>query len=67
MKQIYVFAIFLMLTFVLDAKIIPEKLTCEYLKDPLVIDVLNPRLSWINVASENIRGEVQTAWEMEQR
>jgi alpha-L-rhamnosidase len=64
MKQIFVLTIFLLLTFVLDAKIIPEKLTCEYLKDPQVVDVLNPRLSWINVASENIRGEAQTACEI---
>ena len=55
MKKIFVLTIFLILTFTLDAKIIPEKLTCEYLKDPQVIDVPNPRLSWINVAAENVK------------
>ncbi|HNY14811.1 MAG TPA: hypothetical protein PKI12_04680, partial [Bacteroidales bacterium] len=29
------------------AGIKPVDLTCEYLKDPVVIDTQNPRLSWI--------------------
>ncbi|MBG0859151.1 MAG: family 78 glycoside hydrolase catalytic domain [Bacteroidales bacterium] len=46
------------------AGITPFDLTCEYLKDPMVIDVTNPRLSWINVAGEDERGQYQTAWEI---
>jgi len=47
-----------------DAKIKPVDLTCEYLKDPAVIDLPDPRLSWINIADEGERGQVQTAWEI---
>ena len=48
----------------LEAKITPVNLTCEYLKDPPVIDVVNPRLSWINIAGAGERGQAQTAWEI---
>ena len=47
-----------------DAGIKPAELTCEYLKDPKVIDTQNPRLSWINIADEGERGQNQTAWEI---
>jgi alpha-L-rhamnosidase len=46
------------------AQISPTALRCEYLENPPVIDVLNPRLSWVNVAGEGDRGQVQTAWEV---
>src|SRR6188508_2141859 len=46
------------------AQITPTTLRCEYLENPPVVDVLNPRLSWVNVASEGDRGQVQTAWEI---
>lgn len=46
------------------ANISPSHLTCEYLRDPAVIDVSNPRLSWINSATDNERGQYQTAWEI---
>ena len=40
-------------------------LTCEHLADPPVIDVLHPRLSWIDqVASDRVRGEEQTAYQI---
>lgn len=42
----------------------PQKLTCEYLPDPSVIDVSNPRLSWINTDPAFTRGQKQTAWEI---
>lgn len=42
----------------------PANLRCEYLVNPEVVDVLNPRLSWINHANENDRGQVQSAWEI---
>ena len=43
----------------------PTDLTCEYLKNPEVIDVAQPRLSWINTADENIRGASQSAWQIQ--
>jgi len=42
----------------------PMQLNCEYLQNPSVVDQLQPRLSWINVAREGERGQVQTAWEV---
>lgn len=47
-----------------QAKISPTQLRCEYLDNPPVIDVLHPRLSWINLADPGDRGQVQTAWEI---
>jgi len=35
-----------------EAKISPTRLRCEYLKNPQVVDVQNPRLSWVNIAAE---------------
>jgi alpha-L-rhamnosidase len=32
------------------AQIAPTALRCEYLENPPVVDILNPRLSWVNVA-----------------
>ena len=46
------------------AQISPTALRCEYLENPSVVDVLNPRLSWVNVAKEGDRGQIQTAWEI---
>jgi alpha-L-rhamnosidase len=46
-----------------EAKIFPTKLRCEYLENPWVIDILNPRLSWVNI-TEGDRGQLQTAWEI---
>jgi alpha-L-rhamnosidase len=45
-------------------KIIPTKLTCEYLQNPSVVDVLKPRLAWINTAGEGDRGQMQTSWQI---
>jgi alpha-L-rhamnosidase len=42
----------------------PERLRCEDLKDPSVIDVQNPRLSWINTDPLFIRNQSQTAWQI---
>lgn len=47
-----------------EAKITPVNLRCEYLEDPAVIDVLIPRLSWVNIADTGDRGQIQTAWEI---
>lgn len=46
------------------AKITPAQLRCEYLVNPSVIDVTNPRLSWVSVADKGERGQLQTAWEI---
>ncbi len=46
------------------AKIFPSRLTCEYLFNPQVVDIANPRLSWINIATENDRNQFQTAWQI---
>ncbi|HSO88533.1 MAG TPA: family 78 glycoside hydrolase catalytic domain, partial [Draconibacterium sp.] len=45
-------------------KITPTKLTCEYLSNPVVVDVLQPRLAWIDIADSNERGQMQTAWQI---
>lgn len=47
-----------------EASITPTGLRCEYLENPPVVDVLVPRLSWVNIAEEGARGQVQTAWEI---
>ena len=46
------------------AKINPTQLTCEYLNNPSVVDVEQPRLSWINIADNDERGQEQTAWQI---
>lgn len=48
----------------LHAQVQPTQLTCEYVKDPSVVDVVQPRLSWINVAPEGARGQKQTAYQI---
>jgi alpha-L-rhamnosidase len=44
------------------ADLVVSKLRCEYLVDPIGIDELQPRLSWIVSSTE--RGEKQTAWQI---
>ncbi len=57
-------AIMLICTAYAAAKIRPVRLTCEYLENPSVVDVSQPRLSWINMADEGERGQLQTAWQV---
>ncbi|MEO8472717.1 MAG: family 78 glycoside hydrolase catalytic domain [Chryseolinea sp.] len=45
--------------------LIPESLTCEYMSSPSVVDVLQPRLAWINRATSRKRGQKQTAWQVQ--
>lgn len=52
------------MTALLHAQLNPVKLTCEYLQNPMAVDILRPRLSWINLPSGNDRGQIQTAWEI---
>ena len=47
-----------------SAKISPGNLTCEYLADPSVVDVAQPRLAWINLAEKGERGQTQTAFQV---
>ena len=49
---------------IISAKIIPLKLTCEYMENPSVVDISQPRLSWINIAGEGERGQKQTAYQI---
>lgn len=56
--------VFLFLSLHLHAGIRPKSLKCENLNNPQVIDVLTPRLSWINIADAGERGQFQTAWEI---
>jgi hypothetical protein len=42
----------------------PSQLRCEYLENPLGIDVLKPRLSWKLEASPEARGLRQTAYQV---
>ncbi len=46
------------------AEISPEDLRCEYMKNPQVVDVASPHLSWINIAGKEERAQIQTAWEI---
>jgi alpha-L-rhamnosidase len=60
----YIAILALILTGCEDAKIKPSQLTCEYINNPAVIDVPNPRLSWINIAEVGERGQRQTGWQI---
>jgi alpha-L-rhamnosidase len=62
-KILYIFCLALAAS-QLQAGIRPVRLACEYLQNPQVIDVMNPRLSWINIPDENERLQIQTAWEI---
>jgi len=65
MKQYFLFLLlFTLLTSLAKAEITPARLRCEYLNNPRVVDIPNPRLSWVNVAGEGERGQFQTAWEI---
>jgi alpha-L-rhamnosidase len=43
----------------------PGQLTCEYLVNPPVVDVLSPRLSWINSVRPGVRGQFQSAYQIQ--
>ena len=65
MKKL-ILPVFLLVFFpgIISAIITPGRLTCENLRNPLAIDILSPRLSWINTAQTNDKGQIQTAWEV---
>ena len=64
MKKSILLSLLLFSASLTQAKITPTQLRCKYLENPQVIDVLHPRLSWINIAGPGERGQVQTAWEV---
>ncbi|WP_321370316.1 family 78 glycoside hydrolase catalytic domain [uncultured Draconibacterium sp.] len=65
MKKLLLVLYFLVIgSLFLNAKIKPTQLTCEYLKNPSVVDVLKPRMAWINVAGNDERGQFQTAFQI---
>lgn len=70
MKQFLVFCLAcLMMACVADRSmnqgpLVPSELACEYLRNPPVVDVAQPRLSWINKAAKGDRGQKQTAWQV---
>ena len=47
-----------------DSILLPEKLTCEYVINPTVVDRAQPRLAWVNSASGDFRGQEQTAYQI---
>lgn len=61
---IYLLAIAWMMigTQIVQAQLIPKRLHCEHLENPLGIDVVHPRLSWQLQAQANERGQYQTAY-----
>ena len=63
-KYLHLLLFFTFLTVLADAGIFPTRLRSEYLENPQVVDILIPRLSWVNIATEGDRGQVQTAWEI---
>lgn len=48
----------------LYAQLITTDLSCEYMKNPSVVDEPKPRLSWINISAKNERGQFQSAYEI---
>ena len=64
MKKISLLICIVIFTLPLSAGINPGRLRCEYLENPQVIDVPNPRLSWINIAAPGERGQYQTAYQV---
>ena len=61
-KQLVIYFSLVLFTGIVQAGITPVNLTCENLHNPAVVDILKPRLSWINIAPEDERGQTQTAW-----
>jgi alpha-L-rhamnosidase len=60
----YLFILVLISGLTSCGKISPTKLTCEYMENPAVVDVQQPRLAWINIADEGERGQAQTAYQI---
>lgn len=63
-RLLFVFLITMLSGISVHAKIRPARLTCEYLQNPSVVDVLQPRLGWINIAGKDEREQKQTSWQV---
>ncbi len=63
-RYMNIIAIFLLAQSSVIAQLKPTRLICEYIENPGVVDVRNPRLGWINIAREDDRGQTQTAWQI---
>ncbi len=63
-KTLMIIGITLLIGCAREKTLKPVQLTCEYLENPSVVDVQQPRLSWINVAAEGVRGQAQKAWQI---
>ena len=48
----------------MNKNVVPADLRCEYLVDPLGIDEVKPRLSWITLVLNKTRGHMQTAYQI---
>ena len=64
-----ILSIFILFPFAMQAQIEsgirPVRPVCEYMINPSVVDVLQPRLSWINkTVNPQERGQKQTAWQI---
>ncbi|MGN0069230.1 MAG: family 78 glycoside hydrolase catalytic domain [Prevotella sp.] len=64
-KTIFLILLLLLQVAVAVAGIRPVRLTCEHLSNPRVIDKVQPRLSWVNVAGKNENGQRQTAFQIQ--
>lgn len=58
------FICFLLTQAVAFGQLVVQDLTCEYMPDPSVVDEVHPRLSWINRAKANQRGQKQLAYQL---
>ncbi len=65
-KKYFILTFIFLLTTLLAcfAALKPTNLSCEYMKDPSVVDELHPRLAWVNIASRGERGQMQTAFQI---
>lgn len=62
--RIVIFILASFVFMVVEAKITPTQLSCEYLKNSPLVDIQHPRLAWINIAETAERGQIQTAWQV---
>src|ERR1039458_3044563 len=61
-RSLLCFSLLLALTLPAVASLSPDRLRCEYLDNPLGIDTLQPRLSWVLESPR--RAEMQTAYQI---
>ena len=66
MRSIFVSILYLVIFSCHESQslLLPSKLTCEYVKNPSVVDRLQPRLAWVNTTTADFRGQRQTAYQI---